>query len=143
MFMGTYDNSIDGKNRIIIPARMRDDLGQSCVVTRGLDRCLYVYTMADWERQMEKVAELPESDPKVRAFIRHFCSNAMECELDKQGRITLSAKLKEYAGIDKELITMGAMRRVEIWSKDVWESPENTSRMDSAEFASALEQYNF
>lgn len=143
MFMGTYNNSIDAKNRMIVPSKHRDQLGGRCVLTKGMDKCLYIYSMAEWEKQMDKIEALPESDPKVRAFIRHFCANAVDCEFDKQGRIVIPAELKEYAGIDKELVTMGAMRKIEVWSKEVWNSPDNENKMDSEEFAESLAQYKF
>ena len=143
MFMGTFYNSIDAKNRMIVPQKHREQLGGRCILTKGLDKCLYIYSMEDWEKQMEKVAELPESDPKIRAFIRHFCANATECEFDKQGRTVIPAELKEYAGISKELVTMGAMKKIEIWAKDVWDEPENESKMDTREFGEALAKYNF
>jgi len=143
MFMGTYYNSIDAKNRMIVPSKHRDQLGGRCVLTKGMDKCLNIYSMAEWEKQMEKIEALPESDPKVRAFIRHFCANAADCEFDKQGRIVIPAELKEYAGIDKELVTMGAMRKIEVWSKEVWEAPDNENKMDSDEFAESLAQYKF
>ena len=92
---------------------------------------------------MDKIEQLPESDPKIRAFIRHFCANACECEFDKQGRIVIPAELKEYAGIEKEMVTMGAMKKIEIWSKEVWDAPENENKMDSTEFADSLAQDNF
>lgn len=143
MFMGTTYNSIDDKNRLIVPSRLRTELGNRCVLTKGLDSCLNIYTMADWEKQMEKVSRLPEADPKVRAFIRHFCGNAVECELDKQGRIVIPQELKDYAEIDRDLVTMGAMSKIEIWSRNLWDSPDNDSKMDKKEFASALMDYNF
>ncbi|MFQ9892363.1 MAG: division/cell wall cluster transcriptional repressor MraZ [Emergencia sp.] len=143
MFMGTFNNSIDAKNRMIVPSKHRDQLGGRCVLTRGLDQCLYIYSMAEWEKQMEKIEALPESDPKVRAFIRHFCANAVDCEFDKQGRIVIPAELKEYAGIDKELVTMGAMRKIEVWSREVWDAPDNENKMDSEEFADSLAEYRF
>ena len=143
MFMGTFYNSIDSKNRMIVPQKHREQLGGKCVLTKGLDRCLYIYSMEDWEKQMEKIAELPESDPQVRAFIRHFCANAVECEFDKQGRTVIPADLKEYARIDRELVTMGAMKKIEVWSKEIWNRPENEGKMDSEEFADALTKYNF
>lgn len=142
-FMGTSNNSIDEKNRMIIPSKMRAELGFSCVLTKGLDKCLYVYDMETWAKQMDKIELLPESDPKVRAFIRHFCANAVECEFDKQGRIVIPQELKNYAAIEKELVTMGAMSKIEIWSKEIWDAPQNANKMESEDFAKALAEYNF
>ena len=143
MFMGTTNNSIDEKNRMIVPSRLRAELGARCILTRGLDPCLYIYTVSDWEKQMEKISHLPEADPKLRAFIRHFCANAVECELDKQGRIVIPQDLKAYAGIEKELVTMGAMTKIEIWSKEIWDAPDNENKMNAEEFTDALMEYNF
>lgn len=143
MFMGTVYNSIDEKNRMIVPSKMRLGLGQRCVLTKGLDRCLYIYTMDSWQKQMEKIAMLPESDPKVRSFIRHFCANAAECEFDRQGRIVIPQELKAYAGVEKELVTMGAMTKIEIWAREVWEAPGNDGKMEPVDFSKALEEYNF
>lgn len=143
MFMGTTYNSIDEKNRMIVPSKLRTELGRDCVLTKGLDKCLYIYTTSAWANQMKKIEELPESDPKVRAFIRHFCANAVECEFDRQGRIVIPQELKTYAAIEKELITMGAMSKIEVWSKNVWDNPENANKMDSDDFADALLEYNF
>ncbi|MBQ6899614.1 MAG: division/cell wall cluster transcriptional repressor MraZ [Firmicutes bacterium] len=143
MFMGTSNNSIDEKNRMIVPAKLRAELGARCILTKGLDQCLYIYTTEDWDKQMEKISRLPESDPKVRAFIRHFCANACECEFDKQGRIIIPQELKTYAGIEKDLVTMGAMTKIEIWSREVWNAPDNDSKMERADFAQALTEYNF
>ncbi len=143
MFMGTFYNSIDAKNRMIVPAKHRDELGYSCVVTQGLDKCLNIYTLDDWKKEMAKIETLPSSNPKVRAFIRHFCGNATECEIDKQGRISMTQDLVKYADISKELVTVGAMQKIEIWSKEVWEASEGNIRMSSDEFADALESFNF
>ena len=141
--MGTFYNSIDSKNRMIVPSKHREQLDGRCVLTKALDKCLNIYSIEDWQNQMDKMSRLPESDPKVRGFIRHFCANAVECEFDKQGRIVIPATLKEYAGIEKELVTMGVMSRIEVWGKEVWESPENDNRMDAEEFAETLAHYNF
>ncbi|MDD7216170.1 MAG: division/cell wall cluster transcriptional repressor MraZ [Anaerovoracaceae bacterium] len=143
MFMGTSYNSIDDKNRMIVPSKLRAGLGARCILTKGLDRCLYIYTSDDWDKQMEKISRLPESDPKVRAFIRHFCANAAECEFDKQGRIVIPQELKAYAGIEKDLVTMGAMSKIEVWSREVWDSPDNESKMENEDFAKALAEYSF
>ena len=143
MFMGTYHNSIDSKNRMIVPSKHRGHLGDRCVLTRGLDKCIDLYSMDDWEKQMEKIEALPQSDPAVRAFIRHFCAGAVECELDRQGRVLIPQELLDYAGVKKNLVTMGAMRKIEIWADEVWSTPDNDSRLSSEEFAEALEKYNF
>ena len=143
MFMGTTYNSIDEKNRMIVPSKLRAGLGSRCILTKGLDHCLYIYTTEAWDKRMDKISKLPESDPKVRAFIRHFCANAAECEFDKQGRIVIPQELKNYAKIEKELVTMGAMSKIEVWSKDVWDAPDNENKMDADDFANALAEYNF
>ena len=143
MFMGTTYNSIDDKKRMIVPAKMRSSLGNSCILTKGLDLCLYIYTVEDWEKQLEKISKLPEGDPKVRAFIRHVCANAAECEFDKQGRIVIPQDLIDYAHIEKELVTMGAMSKIEVWAKEEWEAPDNTGRTDAENYDAALMGYNF
>ena len=143
MFMGTYNNSIDGKNRMIVPVKHRESLGGRCILTKGLDKCLYIYTLSDWEKQMDKISNMPESDPKVRAFIRHFCANAVECEFDKQGRIVIPAELKAYGEFSKELVTMGAMKKIEIWAKEVWDANEDGHKMDPEAFNDALSLYQF
>lgn len=143
MFMGTTYNSIDEKNRMIVPSKLRNELGTRCVLTCGLDKCLYIYTMKDWEKQKEKIAQLPESNPKVRAFIRYFFANACECEFDKQGRVTIPQELKAYACIEKDLVTMGAMSKIEVWAKEVWDNPNNQDKMGTEDFANALAEYDF
>ena len=112
-------------------------------MTKGLDKCLYIYTLSDWEKQMDKISNMPESDPKVRAFIRHFCANAVECEFDKQGRIVIPAELKAYGEFSKELVTMGAMKKIEIWAKEVWDANEDGHKMDTEAFNDALSLYQF
>ena len=141
--MGTYYNSIDAKNRMIIPSRFRDKMDGVCILTKGIDSCLEIYSTEEWERLEDKIAKLPESDPAVRSFIRHFFANAAECTFDNQGRIVLPSELIRYAQIQKELVTMGAMRKIEVWSREVWETPDNEGRMDSDAFAEALKKYNF
>lgn len=143
MFMGKYYNSIDAKNRMIVPSKHRDQLGGRCILTKGMDNCLYIYPMAEWDRQVEKISQLPETDENVRNFIREAFSNAEECEIDKQGRILIPANLKKEAFIDKELVTMGAMRKIEIWSKEVWENPEQYKNSTDNSYIAELTKYNF
>lgn len=116
MFMGQYEHSIDTKGRIIIPAKYREDLGESFVVTRGLDGCLFLYPQADWQEFVEKLQSLP-SNQNTRKIQRQFLSKAMEVTLDKQGRILIPALLRKLAKLEKEVVFVGMMNRVEIWDK--------------------------
>ena len=142
MFMGEFNHSIDPKNRVIVPAKFREGLGENFVVSAGLDGCLYMWTYADWESFVTKLEELPYTRD-TRELQRFFSQNAAELEFDKQGRIIIPQELKSYAGIEKELVTMGAMSKVEVWSKAVWENPANDSKMETEDFANALKEYNF
>lgn len=141
MFMGKDYNSIDAKNRMIIPAKHRNELGFSCVLTKGIDKCLYIYTMESWTNFMEKLSRLPSSDPDARAFIRHFYSNAVECEVDKNGRITLPQELREYAEIEKDLVTVGVLDKIEVWSRKEWNNEENGTQLPAAVIATKMVEY--
>lgn len=118
MFMGEYSHSIDAKGRLIMPAKFREQLGDEFVVTKSPDKCLYVYTNEDWKKFEEKLAELPIMHKETRQFVRFFLAGAATCEVDKQGRILIPAVLREFAGLDKEVILAGASKRIEIWNKD-------------------------
>ena len=142
MFTGTYQNSIDSKNRMIIPSRYRDQLGGHCMLTRGFDRCLYIYSMDDYEVLVNKSRKLPQSDRDVRKFIREFFSNTEECHLDSQGRILIPQHLRDYAGINKNLVTKGALDKIEIWSTEVLSDPEGENMMDNEEFVRKLDMYD-
>jgi MraZ protein len=121
MFMGEYNHNIDEKGRLIVPAKFRESLGANFVVTRGLDTCLFVYPMAEWKKLEEKLKSLPFTKKDARAFTRFFFSGATESEIDKQGRVNISAPLRQYGKLDKECVVIGVSNRIEIWSKDVWE----------------------
>ena len=142
MFTGTYQNSIDSKNRMIIPSRYRDQLGGHCMLTRGFDRCLYIYSMEDYEVLVNKIRKLPQSDRDVRKFIREFFSNTEECHLDSQGRILIPQHLRDYAGINKNLVTKGALDKIEIWSTEVLSDPEGENMMNNEEFVRKLDMYD-
>lgn len=141
MLMGEYKNSIDIKSRMIIPAKFRDELIPKCILTKGLDNCLYIYPMEEWKKFQDKLSTLPVSDAKARAFVRYFYGSAVECEIDKQGRMTIPQNLKEYAKIEKELVTLGVMNKVEIWCKDEYENAENGEKLEPSEFAEQMETY--
>lgn len=121
MFMGEYQHTVDAKGRLIIPAKFRDDLDGGFVVTRGLDKCLFAYTMDEWKRLEEKLKALPVTKKDARAFTRFFFSGATEVELDKQGRVNLPANLLSYAGLEKDCVVLGVSSRIEIWAKEAWE----------------------
>lgn len=120
MFTGEYQHTLDGKGRVIIPSRLRDGLGDRFVITRGLDQCLFVYPNSEWVRLEQKLKQLPFTKSDSRAFTRLFFSGAMEVEADKQGRILIPNNLREYAGIEKEVMFIGVSNRVEVWSEEAW-----------------------
>jgi MraZ protein len=121
MFIGEYQHAIDNKNRMIIPSKFREPLGEVFVLTKGLDGCLYAYTMGEWKILEEKLKKLPLTSKDARAFVRFFFSGANEVEVDKQGRTLIPQNLLEYAGIKKEIVSIGVSTRIEIWGKEKWE----------------------
>ncbi len=139
--MGKYQNSVDDKGRMIVPAKYRDELGKTCVLTRGIDKCLYIYPVTRWEVFTEKLSKLPTSDESARAFIRHFYANAVECEIDKQGRITLPQELRSYAHMEKELVTVGLLDKIEIWAKEQWNKEAGEAEMTAGDFARKMSEY--
>lgn len=120
MFIGEYHHTLDGKGRLILPARFRASLGERCIITRGLDHCLFVFPMEEWRRLEQKLSGLPMTKPEARAFARFFFSGATECELDGQGRILLPVSLREYAAMNREVVVIGVSGRIEIWAKERW-----------------------
>ncbi len=122
MFMGEYRHSIDDKGRMIIPAKFREALSSSFVITRGLDHCLFAYPRSEWTQLEEKLRALPFTKADARAFTRFFFSGASEVELDKQGRIHIPANLRDFARLKKECVVIGVSSRVEIWAKEEWEN---------------------
>lgn len=141
MFIGEYQHTLDPKNRVIMPSKFREKLGDSFVMTKGLDNCLFVYSSEEWSIVEEKLKSLPMTNKDARAFVRFFFAGACECDLDKQGRIVMPNHLKDYAKIDKELVIIGVSTRIEIWSKEEWNkfnSDANISYEDVAEKMSQL-----
>lgn len=140
--MGEFQHNIDAKGRIIVPSKFRDQLGDSFVVTRGLDQCLFVYPMEEWSILEEKLKKLPLTKKDARAFTRFFFSGAVECEIDKQGRINIPQSLRNYAGIEKECVVIGVSNRIEIWSSEQWESYVTDSEESFAEIAENLMDFD-
>lgn len=121
MFMSEYQHNIDAKGRLFIPARFREGLGDSFIITKGLDGCLFVYTREEWDALEQKLKSLPFTKGDARAFVRIFFSGAAICEVDKQGRILIPGNLREYAGLEKDAVIIGVSTRAEIWSKARWD----------------------
>ena len=123
MFMGQYGHNIDSKGRTIIPSKYREGLGDKFVITRGLDGCLFLYPMPEWEKFVDKLQQLPSSQ-KTRKIQRQFLSKAMEVSLDKPGRLLLPKMLRASAGLEKEVVFAGMMNRVEVWDKERFAAEE-------------------
>ncbi|MDA8354407.1 MAG: division/cell wall cluster transcriptional repressor MraZ [Firmicutes bacterium] len=138
MFMGEYRHTVDDKGRMIIPSKFREGLGESFVITRGLDHCLFVYPMPEWKQLEQKLKSLPFTKADARAFTRFFFSGATVAELDKQGRVNLPGNLREFAKLEKECVVIGVSNRVEIWSREAWSSYYETSEDSFNEIAESL-----
>lgn len=120
MFMGEYNHTIDAKGRMIVPSKFREQLGNEFVVTKGLDGCLFVYPNEEWHNIEEKFRNVPLTTKDARKFSRFFFAGAATCELDKQGRILIPPVLREFADLQKDVVSVGVLNRIEIWSKDNW-----------------------
>jgi len=120
MFMGEYNHTIDEKGRIVVPSKIREQLGHDFVVTRGLDNCLFIYPKNEWDNVINKYKELPNTKD-ARNFMRFFLSGATVNEFDKQGRINIANSLIKYANLKKDCVIIGVNERLEIWDKDSWE----------------------
>lgn len=132
MFMGEFHHNIDEKGRLVIPNKFRNELGEKFIITRGLENCLYVYSMNEWNNIVTKLKTLPFTKKDARTFTRSFFSGATECEFDRQGRINITSPQVVYAGIEKECIIIGVNDRIEIWSKNGFENfmDVNSSKLE-------------
>ena len=139
MFIGEYSHSLDSKNRMIIPAKLREELEGRFIITKGLDGCLYVYPLDEWKQLAEKLKALPLTNKNARDFVRFFFSGASEIEVDKQGRGLIPQNLIEYAGITKDIISIGVLTKVEIWSRERWEQ-YNSETVDYNELAEKMRE---
>ncbi|HLR07841.1 MAG TPA: division/cell wall cluster transcriptional repressor MraZ [Bacillota bacterium] len=138
MFMGEFQHNIDSKGRIIVPAKFRDGLGHTFVVTRGLDQCLFAYPMNEWRLLEAKLKKLPLTQKDARAFTRFFFSGAVECEVDKQGRINIPQPLRNYAALERSCVIIGVSNRIEFWAQDIWDDYFAASEESFAEIAESL-----
>lgn len=129
MFMGEYNHTIDAKGRVIVPAKFREKLGDEFVVTLGLDGCLFVYPEEEWMDFVTKLKQLP-GNQEARKLQRYFMAGATTCEVDKQGRILIPTKLRAHAELEKEIVFVGVLGKIEIWSKERWQENNNYDNMD-------------
>ncbi len=130
MFMGEYSHTVDEKGRLIIPSKFRDGLGSEFVVTKGLDGCLFAYDNTEWKALEDKLRALPLTNKDARTFARFMLAGAAAVEIDKQGRILLPQVLRNFAGLEKDVVLIGVASRIEIWSKEKWEAASQVSDMD-------------
>ena len=134
MLIGEYEHSLDAKGRLIMPSKLRQDIGEKFIITKGLDGCLFVFSQNEWNNFETKLKTLPLSDKNARNFVRFFLSGATECEIDKQGRFLIPSNLRVVAKLEKEAIIIGVGTRLEIWNKEIWEQcDENISAEEIAE----------
>ncbi|NMA50603.1 MAG: division/cell wall cluster transcriptional repressor MraZ [Mollicutes bacterium] len=138
MLIGEYHHSIDDKGRIVIPTKYRMELGESFVITRGLEKCLYIYSMNKWNELVEKLNALPFTKKDARVFIRTFFSGATVCEFDKSGRINIISPLVSYAGLSKNCVIIGVNDRLEIWDETTFNTFIEKSSKEMEDIAENL-----
>ena len=136
--MGEYHHSIDEKERIVIPSRFREELKDTFVITRGIENCLFIYSLEEWKKITDKLETLPFTKKDARQFIRFFLSGATEAQFDKQGRIVITTPLLEYAKIEKDCVIIGAGERLEIWSENAWNNFFNEASTNMSDIAENL-----
>ncbi len=138
MFIGEYQHNVDPKKRLALPSKFRKELGAQVVVTRGLDKCLFVYPLKTWKTLAEKLGNLPMGESSTRSFVRLMLAGAVDSEVDSQGRILLPEYLKEYAGLTKSVTVAGLFNRLEIWDESKWNNYKGKAEENSAEVAEQL-----
>ena len=140
MLTGEFNHSIDAKGRLIIPSKFREILGEDFVITKGLDGCLFLYPDNEWRVFEEKLRTLPLTNKNARTFTRFFLGSAVDGSLDKQGRVLISSALRSFAGLEKEVVLVGVLDRVEIWDKTKWDENNAVVEEDMEDIASQMEE---
>jgi len=141
MLLGEFKHNLDSKNRLTIPAKIRMELGEKPVLTRGLDNCLFIYPHRDWELFMEKLNQLPLSQKKARNFKRFMLSGASEIEIDDMGRVLIASPLRKYANLEKSVVIVGVGDRVELWNEKVWNNYIVEAEKESGDLAEGLSEF--
>lgn len=140
MFIGEYSHTLDEKGRVSVPVKFRLRFKEGVVVTRGLDRCLFVYPRSEWEIMAEKLSRLPITRPDSRAFARLMLAGAWDAELDSQGRVIVPDYLRQYASLQKHVVVAGLYNRVEIWDEDGWQAYKSRAEAQSESIASGMSE---
>ncbi len=138
MFIGEYEHNLDAKGRLAIPVKFRNSLSSGAVVTRGLDRCLFVFTREEWEILAGKISALPMTASNARAFSRLMLSGASECEIDSQGRILIPDYLRKFGGLEKNVVLAGVYSRIEIWDAESWNEYKTKTEKESDTIAEQM-----
>lgn len=139
MFIGEYQHTLDVKGRMFVPSKFRDELGDTFIVTLGLDNCLFVFPQEEFDRLKAKLDAVSITNKDARRFARFFFARACECEMDKQGRIMLPNNLREYAGLTKDVTVVGVSNRVELWNKESWETDHSFENFSPDELSEKME----
>lgn len=139
MLIGEYEHSLDAKGRVIMPAKLREDMGEKFILTKGLDGCLFGFSQSEWANFEEKLKTLPLTNKNARNFVRFFLSGATECEMDKQGRFLVVSNLREYAEMDKEIVVIGVGNRIEMWNKEKWSKHNSDENISADEIAEKMD----
>ncbi len=138
MLIGEYQHSLDAKGRLFIPAKFRDDLGDQFVIARGVGNCLLGMSLEEWNSFSQKLRSQPVTDVQVQKFVRVVFAGATDCEPDKQGRVVIPANLRDIAGLGKDVVVIGVMSRIEIWSKEAWEAYNASANEDYDEMINKM-----
>ncbi len=143
VLMGEFSHSLDDKGRITIPARLREDLDVHFVMTKGLDGCLFLYPMNEWHKLEERLKALPLTNANARAFQRLFLAGAQDVEVDRQSRVTVPPRLREYAGVNRDVVLVGVSNRVELWSQDNWQAYQVKAQAAYEDVAEKMVDFGF
>lgn len=141
MFLGEHQHTIDPKGRVVLPSRFRDQLATGCFITKGQERCLFVFPPEQWEREVEGIRSLPRTDRRARNYSRVFFAGATDQKPDKQGRIQIPGTLRTYAGLHKDVVVVGVGERVEIWDSEKWQEVTANADSEYADIEEALSEH--
>ncbi len=138
MILGEYKHSLDTKGRLAVPAKFREKLGAGAIITRGLDKCLFIFGATEWEILVQKLMNLPLAQANSRAFVRLMLAGASDARVDAQGRILVPDYLRKYAGLKKQAVVTGLYNRMEVWDEEEWQSYKQKTEASSDEIAEKL-----